>query len=115
VEHQFPCPKCDFPVIPPFYFCPNCGKKLKDPPYKFNVFKVIGLLLVSVLLPPLGLWPGLKLIGNSDSRAQIVGWLAIILTAAVIIVTLWVGVNFVNAQLRAIETQFGTYEMTPSN
>lgn len=110
MDKQFPCPACNFPVIPPFYFCPNCGKKLKDPPYKIEPLKILGLILLSVLLPPLGFWPGIKLLGNSDRRAQGIGILAIALTVISLVITVWYSIIFINAQVKSMQGQLNMYQ-----
>lgn len=74
------CPKCQLPVLANFYFCPNCGKSLRPKPLSVTVGKQIGVYLLSFLLPPLGLWPGIKYLRQSDDKAKIVGLVAIVLT-----------------------------------
>ena len=110
MDKQFPCPKCEFPIIPPFYFCPNCGKKIKDPPFKVNFAKIAGLLLISVLLPPLGFWPGIKLLLNSDRRAQGIGILAIALTVISLVVTVWYSITLINGQIQSMQNQLDLYQ-----
>lgn len=110
MDSSFPCPFCQFPVIPAFYFCPNCGKKLKEPPFSMSAVKIIGLLAMSLLLPPLGLWPGIKLLFKNDRKGQLVGLTAIFITALATIITTWLTINFVNSQLNSAQTQFNPYQ-----
>lgn len=74
------CKYCKSAVQESFYFCPNCGRKLKEPPFKFSIGKTIVILLGSFLLPPIGLIPGIRYFLKNDIRAQIIGILAIALT-----------------------------------
>jgi len=49
------CPTCHQPVSPEDYFCPNCGKDLKAKPLSVSITTQIGIYLLSIFLPPLGL------------------------------------------------------------
>jgi hypothetical protein len=102
------CPSCHFPLHESFYFCPNCGKKLKDPPVSTGIGKQIGIYLVSILLPPIGFWPGVKYMLSPDKKAQIIGVVAILLTFISTIITVWYTYQIyiqlqqaLNAQLQA--------------
>src|SRR5260221_13485505 len=74
------CHACQYPLIPDFYFCPNCGKVLRPKPLSTSIGKQISLYLVSVLLPPFGLWPAFKYLFQKDMKSKVVGSVAIILT-----------------------------------
>src|SRR4051794_33424105 len=74
------CPFCKAQITPELNFCPVCGKQLKELPFGISLGKQIGIYLMSVLLPPLGLWPGIKYLMKKDSKAKMVGAIAIILT-----------------------------------
>ncbi len=74
------CPACHQPVVPEWYFCPNCGKELKAKPVKVSAATQIGIYALSVFLPPLGIWPGIKYLFKESRGAKIVGTIAIVLT-----------------------------------
>ena len=63
---QLQCPKCKFPILENYFFCPNCGKKLKNGPLPINIEKQIGLYLISFLVPPFGLLPGVRYLLQKD-------------------------------------------------
>lgn len=86
MQPQF-CPKCKAPILPVYHFCPNCGVSLE--PINVSIFKQIGVYLVSVLLPPLGLWPGFRYIKGGNDKTKIVGIVAIILTLISTVLTIW--------------------------
>jgi hypothetical protein len=90
------CASCHFAVSETFFFCPNCGKKRKEPPLATSIGKQIGIYLLSFFLPPLGLWPGVKYMMQKDSKAQIVGIVAIVLTIVSIVLTVWTTMGIVN-------------------
>jgi len=74
------CKYCKSPIQESFYFCPNCGKKLKEPPFKFSLGKSITIIIVALLFPPFGLIPGIKYFLKDDKRAQFVGMITIAVT-----------------------------------
>jgi hypothetical protein len=83
------CPICHQPVTPTAYFCPNCGAPLRPKPPSTTLLTQIGIYALSLLLPPLGLWPAIKYIRSNDEAARRVGWIAFALTVISIIVTIW--------------------------
>lgn len=90
------CPFCHFPIIETFFFCPNCGKKLKEVPPATTIAKQIGIYALSVFLPPLGLWPGIKYLMQPDQKAKTIGMVAIVLTLVSTLVTVWIALSMVN-------------------
>ncbi|PIP74642.1 MAG: hypothetical protein CO135_00100 [Candidatus Levybacteria bacterium CG_4_9_14_3_um_filter_35_16] len=90
------CRFCSYPTIEAFYYCPNCGKSLKTPPFSTSVLKQIGIYSLSLLLPPLGLWPGIKYLMQSDKKAKTIGLIAIALTVISSIITVWLSINLIN-------------------
>ena len=91
------CKHCKNPVTETFYFCPNCGKKLKEPPFKFSWKKTIVVILESAFLPPLGIFPGIKYLRMKETGAKILGLLAIVITTISAVLTTIYFVNFVNS------------------
>ena len=83
------CPACHQVVISEWYFCPNCGEELQPKPVKVSASTQIGIYALSIFLPPLGLWPGIKYLGKEGREAQVVGVIAIALTIISSIVTIW--------------------------
>ena len=90
------CPSCKKFIIEAFYFCPHCGKNLKPAPIFVSVFKQIGVYAISLLIPPLGLWPGIKYLRQSNEKTKIIGVVAIILTVISISVTIWLTIGLIN-------------------
>jgi len=84
------------------FYCPTCGKNLKEAPLSTSAAKRVGIYALSLLLPPLGLWPGIKYIRQNDPKVKKIGWIAIILTIISLLVTSWISIgwlNDLNAQL----------------
>ena len=91
------CKYCKAQVLDTFYFCPNCGKKLKEPPFKFSLTKAIIIILESIFLPPLGLIPGIRYLLKNDIKAQAVGLIAIILTFISTGIAIIISINLMNS------------------
>lgn len=90
------CKNCKGSITEAFYFCPNCGKKLKEPPFRFSVSKSVGILIFSLLFPPFGIIPGIKYLFKKDIRARVVGVLTIALTLIITIILINFISNFLN-------------------
>jgi uncharacterized membrane protein YqaE (UPF0057 family) len=97
------CPFCHFPFTQSYYFCPNCGKKLNEPP--ITTFKEIGVYLLSIFLPPLGLWPGIRYLFSKNQRTRRAGIIAIILTILSSIITIWLTMAFMNQITQSLTGQ----------
>lgn len=81
------CDTCHTKNPPAFYFCPNCGKLLRKKPLSTSIFKQLGIYLLSIFLPPLGLWPGIRYLRGKTTSEKLVGITAIALTLIVTIIT----------------------------
>ena|SRR3989344_1614838 len=94
------CKYCKAGVAENFYFCPNCGKKIKEPPFKFSWGKTIAILLESILFPPFGLIPGIRYFLKNDHKAQIIGVVAISLTIISTIVGIMFTINLFKGTIK---------------
>lgn len=74
------CRFCNFQILETYYFCPNCGKKIKNPPLSTSLSKQLTVYAISILLPPLGVVPAIKYLLSKEKHAKIVGIIALILT-----------------------------------
>lgn len=104
------CPHCSAPVPQGSYFCPNCGKQLQEKPLSTSAMKQIGVYALSLLLPPLGLWPGIKYLRQQDDKAKMVGWVAIILTILSTVVSLILYVQLMHVISQTLNSQLGVYQ-----
>ena len=83
------CPFCHLPTTQDEYFCHNCGKKLREKELSTTIGKQIYIYAVSILLPPAGLWWGVKYLRQGDSKSQKIGVAAIVLTMLSLIINLY--------------------------
>ena len=102
------CPFCHFTLNEAFYFCPNCGKKISEPP--ITTLKEISVYLISILLPPLGLIPGIKYLFSKNQRTKRAGIIAITLTILSTIITVWISVVMFNNLSQGINSQLNQYQ-----
>ena len=88
------CPVCHEPVKSDFYFCPNCGKNLKEKPLLTSVGAQVEIYLWSIITPPMcfltiGSWQGIKYFKAEDPKAKQIGIVAIILLVLSTLITIW--------------------------
>jgi len=112
------CPVCHQPVKPEYYFCPNCGTKLHQPPLSTSVWNQIGIYAFSIILPSIFFifvtkWPGIKYAKSEDKKARIIGVIAISLLVISTIVTIWLAYYFtqqaVQSSIDSINTDFSGF------
>ncbi|MCL4353542.1 zinc ribbon domain-containing protein [Patescibacteria group bacterium] len=104
------CPQCHQTVLESYYFCPNCGKNLKPAPLSITPLKQIGIYALSIFLPPLGLWPGVKYLMGSNKKAKVVGTVAIILTVLSTVISAWLFINWVNGINNSVNKELMRYQ-----
>ena len=104
------CPKCASAIASANYFCHNCGKQLKDKPLSTSFFKQITIYAVSFLFPPFGLWPADKYLRQSDSKSKKIGLVAILLTAASILLAVWLTANLTTSLNKTLNDQLQFYQ-----
>jgi small-conductance mechanosensitive channel len=90
------CPYCHQPVLPAYYFCPNCGTKLSAAPLSTSIATQTWIYAFSVILPMMLFifvtkWPGLKYYRSRDPKARMIGLNAFMLIILSTIVTVWMG------------------------
>lgn len=81
------------------------GGQLKNKSLSVTVGRQIYVYLLSFLLPPLGLWPGIKYLRQTDEKSRMVGFIAIVLTIISIIITIWLSVSFINTFKQQLNSQ----------
>ncbi len=74
------CRYCGATIFPNVYYCPNCGKKLKNPPLSTSISAQIKVYTFAVLLPPLGIIPAVRYLVSKEKHAKTVGIITLVLT-----------------------------------
>jgi hypothetical protein len=96
------CSACQFKILDDWFFCPNCGKNIKEKITEISVSKQILIYAVSFFLAPLGLGWGLKYIGSKNKKIKTVGMISIALTIASIILMMLSLKGFVDQYVKTL-------------
>ncbi|HSW96222.1 MAG TPA: zinc-ribbon domain-containing protein [Candidatus Saccharimonadales bacterium] len=96
LQNQLLCPSCYKPITEDEYFCPNCGKKLRDKPVSTSIAKQTLVYLVSFFLPPFGLPWAYKYLKQPDKTSKSIGYVVIGLTILSVIISIWLTLSFIN-------------------
>lgn len=110
MEEQLHCSVCNFLLEKEFNFCPNCGKKVHEPAQSTGIGRQFIVYLVSIFLPPLGLWPAIKYIRQKEMKAKIIGWVAVVLTVISTFASIWFSIAIVDQYSKVLDTQMKTYQ-----
>ena len=104
------CKTCHQPILPQYYFCPNCGTKVNEPPLSTSLTTQLGIYVFSIILPLICFifvtkWPGNTYFKSQDPKAKQIGTIAWTLIIVSTIVTVWLGIiwteNFIQSQVAA--------------
>ncbi len=111
------CSYCHQPLLPQYYFCPNCGNKINSAPLSTTPLSQVGIYAFSIILPMILFifitrWPGLKYMKSSDPKTKLIGQIAMALLIISTIVTIWLGVvltqQMIQSSIDSINTDFGS-------
>lgn len=89
------CPQCHQPVLPEYYFCPNCGKKLEEKPLSTGIWAQLWLYFFTLVIMPLTAylayrhWHGVEYFRSEDPKAKRVGLISILLLIITIFFLIW--------------------------
>ncbi len=84
------CKSCQNPISETYFFCPYCGKKLRQPPQSTSIGKQIGVYLFAIFFPFLTIVPGVRYINQPDNKSKAVGVVTLFLTGISILVNVYV-------------------------
>jgi small-conductance mechanosensitive channel len=110
MDSQTTCVYCKGNISLSDYFCPNCGKKLKEKPLSTTFLKQLLIYFISFFLPPLGIWPAIKYLRQSDEKSKRIGLAALLLTIISIVITGWLTINLINSLNRELGNQLNLYQ-----
>ena len=81
---------------------------MRPKPLSTSIGKQVGIYLLSVLVPPLGLVPGFKYVFQNEAKARIVGLVAVILTIISCIVTFYLTIGLIDQIKSQLNAQLGS-------
>ena len=91
------CSSCHSIIPSTAYFCPNCGKPVKNKAPATSLSKQIAVYAVSLFLPPFGLLYAWKYSKETDNKSKKIAAAATVLTVISIIITIWTTEIFINS------------------
>ncbi len=112
------CQFCHQPILPQYYFCPNCGVKLAAAPLSTTLPTQIGIYAHSIILPmvlfiSVSKWQGIKYFKSSDQKTKKIGQIAWALLILSTIVTIWLGYaltqKMIQSSVESINRDFGSF------
>jgi hypothetical protein len=90
------CSVCHQPLLPQYYFCPNCGARVdgKEAPLDTTVSAQVKIYLLSIFQPMILFllyrwWHGLRYYKSADPKAHRIGQIAWALIIISTIITAW--------------------------
>ena len=88
------CPRCHLPVKPEYYYCPNCGAKLSEPPLATDSLTQFLLYAFSAVLPwiaylAVSKWPIAKYLRAPDEKAKQIGMVMLVIMVISSIIAFW--------------------------
>ena len=106
------CPQCHFPVQPEYYYCPNCGKSLREAPLSKSLGTQIWIYAFSIVLPVIcflavSYWPGVKYIKSDDPDAKQIGIIAAVLMGLSTIITFWLAIVWIQQAVQSSVNSVG--------
>jgi len=82
----------------------------QEKPLSTSLTKQLLIYLLSVSLPPLGLWPAVRYLRQKDEKAKKIGLVAILLTLVSIAVTIWAAAEFIRSLGQNFGSQLNMFE-----
>jgi hypothetical protein len=110
------CAVCHQPILPQYYFCPNCGAKIHEAPLSTTTGTQAWIYAFSIILPMICFifvtrWPGMKYYKSDDPKIKKIGqiaWALLILSTIVTIVLIYFWTQqLIQSQINSINTDFG--------
>jgi len=108
------CPFCHSPIEATDFFCPACGKNVREKPLSTSVWTQIGLYTVSTLLPPFFLPWTLKYLKANDPQTKKIGYISLGLIIFTLIFATWYTFiftrNIATEVTKQLDGQVGQYQ-----
>ncbi len=112
MDLQSLCSNCKGNTSPTDFFCPHCGKKLREESLSTTFAKQIWLYFLSFFFPPFGIWPAIKYLRQEDEKSKKIGIALLFITIISIVITLWFTLGFVNSFNKEFNSQMKLYQGT---
>ena len=112
------CPVCHQPVLSQYYFCPNCGAKVKEAPLSTTIKTQAWVYALSIILPMICFifvtrWPGVKYLKSNNPKAKQIGIIAWVLIVLSTIFVIWFVYTWtqktIQSSIDSINADFGSF------
>jgi len=87
-----------------------CGKNIKESTLPISMGSQVTTYLVSLLFPPLGLWPGVKYLTSKRPNGKMVGTIALLITLVATILLFVITIQIANRISAEINSSFQKYQ-----
>ncbi len=104
------CPFCNASIDAAAFFCPNCGKKIREKPVSIALGPQLGVYALSLLLPPLNLPWTIRYLKSSDPKAKIVGWVSLALMIISVVFAIWLSIGLTKSIQSQVEQKLKMYQ-----
>ena len=104
------CKYCSLPISREDFFCPHCGKKLKEKPVSLGIWSLLWLLILSTLVPPFGIGLTIRYIRAEDKRARTIGWISLIITIVALVATVWISIGLMDSINQQVNSAMQNYQ-----
>lgn len=100
------CSVCHKEVLPEYYFCPNCGNKLKQLPLATDLPAQVKVYAHSIVLPLFAFitvtrWNGINYLQSEEPKARQIGYAACALLALSTMFVVWYALDFTKSVLQS--------------
>ena len=100
------CPVCHQPILPSYYFCPNCGTKLNVAPLSTTPAAQAKLYAHSIILPFLcfftaSKWRGWQYFKSSDPKTKQIGLIGCILVTLSTVLLVWYSIIWTRQEIQS--------------
>lgn len=79
------CPFCAKEIDPKAYYCPECGKKVREKPVPLGFWPIVALFALCIFLPPFNIGLTIKYMKSPDPKAKKIGVISLIVMIAVLV------------------------------
>lgn len=108
---MIPCPFCNVQIDPSAFFCPNCGKKVREKPVGIGWADQTKLYLISIIIPPFNLGLTRRYLKSPDEKTKIIGIISLVLTFASLILITWYSINLINSVNTQVNQTLNQYQL----
>lgn len=88
------CPECKNKIDDKVFFCPICGKKIKEKPVVMDFWHLLWLFILSLFLPPLNMGLTMKYIKSPDEKAKRLGWISLTIMTVALLIGFWIAARW---------------------